>query len=46
MEQENIFIGLEKILREQNRSEEDIQEIYKAYKFAEKFMPKLKKSKV
>ena len=36
MEQENIFIGLEKILREQNRSEEDIQEIYKAYKFAEK----------
>ncbi len=34
--QENIFSGLEKILREQNRSEEDIQEIYKAYKFAEK----------
>lgn len=36
MEQENLFTGLEKILREQNRSEEDIQEIYKAYKFAEK----------
>ncbi len=34
--EENIFNGLEKILREQNRSEEDIQEIYKAYKFAEK----------
>ncbi len=34
--EENIFSGLEKILREQNRSEEDIQEIYKAYKFAEK----------
>lgn len=36
MEQENLFTGLEKILREQNRSEEDIQEIYRAYKFAEK----------
>ena len=36
MEQENIFTGLEKILREQNRSDEDIQEIYKAFKFAEK----------
>lgn len=36
MEQENIFFGLEKILREQNRSEEDIQEIYKAFKFAQK----------
>ena len=36
MEQENIFRGLEKILREQNRSEEDIQEIYKAFKFAQK----------
>ena len=34
--EENIFAGLEKILREQNRSEEDIQEIYRAYKFAEK----------
>ncbi len=34
--EENVFSGLEKILREQNRSEEDIQEIYKAYKFAEK----------
>ncbi len=36
MTEENIFNGLEKILREQNRNEEDIQEIYKAYKFAEK----------
>ena len=36
MEQENLFTELEKILREQNRSEDDIQEIYKAYKFAEK----------
>ncbi len=36
MVEENIFAGLEKILREQNRSEEDIQEIYRAYKFAEK----------
>lgn len=36
MEQENIFQGLEKILREQNRSEDDIQEIYKAFKFAQK----------
>jgi RelA/SpoT family (p)ppGpp synthetase len=34
--EENIFAGLEKILREQNRSEEDIKEIYRAYKFAEK----------
>ncbi len=36
MEQENLFTGLEKILREQNRSEEDIQEVYRAYKYAEK----------
>ena len=36
MDKENIFVGLEKILREQNRSEEDIKEVYKAYKFAEK----------
>ena len=36
MDKENIFIGLEKILKEQNRSEEDIKEVYKAYKFAEK----------
>ena len=36
MDKENIFTGLEKILREQNRSEEDIKEIFKAYKFAEK----------
>ena len=37
MEQEkNLFTGLEKILKEQNRSDEDIQEIYRAYKFAEK----------
>lgn len=36
MEQETIFQGLEKILREQNRSEEDIQEIYKAFVFAGK----------
>ena len=36
MEQANLFTGLEKILKEQNRSEEDIQEIYKAFKFAEK----------
>ncbi|MBQ3642380.1 bifunctional (p)ppGpp synthetase/guanosine-3',5'-bis(diphosphate) 3'-pyrophosphohydrolase [bacterium] len=36
MEKEDLFNDLEKILREQNRSEEDIQEIYKAYKFAEK----------
>ena len=36
MDKENIFSGLEKILKEQDRSEEDIQEIYKAYKFAEK----------
>ncbi len=36
MEQENIFKGLEKILREQNRSEEDIEEIYKAFRFAQK----------
>ena len=36
MDKENIFSGLEKILKEQGRSEEDIQEIYKAYKFAEK----------
>ena len=35
-EQENIFAGLEEILRGQNRPEEDIQEIYRAYKFAEK----------
>ncbi len=36
MNKEDIFIGLEKILREQNRSEEDIKDIYKAFKFAEK----------
>ncbi len=36
MEQESIFTGLEKILREQNRSQADIDEIYKAFKFAEK----------
>lgn len=36
MEQENIFQELEKILKEQNRSEEDIQEIYRAFKFAQK----------
>ena len=36
MDKENIFTGLKKILREQNRSESDIQEIFKAYKFAEK----------
>ena len=36
MEQENIFKGLDKILREQNRSEEDIQEIHKAFVFASK----------
>ena len=36
MNQENIFKELEDILKEQNRSEEDIKEIYKAYKFAEK----------
>ena len=36
MEQENLFTGLEKILKEQNRTEEDIEEIYKVYKFAEK----------
>lgn len=36
MEQESIFTGLEKILREQNRSQSDIDEIYKAFKFAEK----------
>lgn len=36
MEQENIFCGLENILKEQNRSENDIQEIYKAFKFAQK----------
>jgi len=37
MEQENLFAGLEEILKEQNRSDEDIQEIYKAYKYAYKF---------
>ena len=36
MEKQDIFNDLEKILREQNRPEEEIQEIYKAYKFAEK----------
>ena len=36
MDKENIFSGLEKILREQNRSEEDIKEIYKSYEFAKK----------
>ncbi len=36
MAEESIFTDFEKILREQNRSEEDIAEIYKAYKFAEK----------
>lgn len=36
MEQESIFTGLEKILKEQNRSSADIDEIYKAFKFAEK----------
>ena len=36
MDKENIFTGLEKILKEQNRSEEDIKEIFNAYKFAEK----------
>ncbi|MCD7879480.1 MAG: bifunctional (p)ppGpp synthetase/guanosine-3',5'-bis(diphosphate) 3'-pyrophosphohydrolase [Candidatus Gastranaerophilales bacterium] len=34
--EENIFAGLESILREQNRSEEDIQEIYKVFEFAKK----------
>lgn len=36
MEKEDIFVSLAKILKEQERQEEDIQEIYKAYKFAEK----------
>ena len=36
MEQENIFQGLEKILKEQNRSEDDIEEIHKAFVFASK----------
>ena len=36
MEQENIFRGLEEILKEQNRSEEDIKEIYRAFLFAKK----------
>ena len=36
MEQENIFIGLEKILKEQNRNQSDIDEIYKAFEFAKK----------
>ena len=36
MDKENIFQSLEKILREQNRTEEDIKDIYRAYKFAEK----------
>ena len=36
MEQENIFIGLEKILKEQNRNQSDIAEIYKAFQFAKK----------
>ncbi len=36
MEQENIFLGLENILKEQNRSQEDIDEIYRAFKFAQK----------
>jgi len=33
MEQENIFSSLAKILKEQNRSESDINEIFNAYKF-------------
>lgn len=36
MEEENIFAGLEKLLKEQNRPQEEINEIYKAFKFAEK----------
>ena len=36
MEQENIFIGLEKILKEQNRNQSDIEEIYNAFEFAKK----------
>ena len=36
MVSESIFTNFEKILREQNWSDEDIAEIYKAYKFAEK----------
>ena len=36
MEQENIFSSLAKILKEQNRSESDINEIFNAYKFAQK----------
>ena len=36
MEKEDIFSDLAKLLKEQERQEEDIQEIYKAYKFAEK----------
>ena len=36
MEKEDIFVNLAKILKEQERQEEDIKEIYKAYKFAEK----------
>ena len=36
MVSENIFADFEKILREQHWSDEDIAEIYRAYKFAEK----------
>ncbi len=36
MEQENLFLELEKILKDQNRSDEEIKEIYRAYKTAEK----------
>lgn len=34
--EENYFSSLEQILKEQNRSDEDIAEIYDVYKFAEK----------
>ncbi len=36
MNTENIFQDLEKILKEQNRTEDDIKEIYSAFKFAQK----------
>ena len=36
MNTEKIFQDLEKILKEQNRTEEDIKEIYSAFKFAQK----------
>ncbi len=36
MAAENIFLDFERILKEQNWADEDIAEIYKAYKFAEK----------